>query len=161
VSGILARRDRRLLCVVGPCSIHDTEAALDYAARLSELSRAYRDRLLIVMRVYFEKPRTALGWRGLIVDPHLDGSYDIPRGIRLARELLIRINGMGLPAGSEILDPIIPQYTGELLSWASVGARTTESQTHREMASGLSMPVGFKNATDGDVQIAVNAIVAA
>ncbi len=161
VSGILARRDRRLLCVVGPCSIHDTEAALDYAARLSELSRAYRDRLLIVMRVYFEKPRTALGWRGLIVDPHLDGSYDIPRGIRLARELLIRINGMGLPAGSEILDPIIPQYTGEFLSWASVGARTTESQTHREMASGLSMPVGFKNATDGDVQIAVNAIVAA
>lgn len=161
VSAILTRRDRRMLAVVGPCSIHDTEAALDYAARLAALARKYQDRMLIIMRVYFEKPRTALGWRGLIVDPHMDGSYDIPRGVRLARELLIRINSMGLPAGSEILDPIIPQYTGELLSWASVGARTTESQTHREMASGLSMPVGFKNATDGDVQIAVNAIVAA
>lgn len=161
IAGILKKKDRRVLALVGPCSIHDIEAAIDYATRLSQLALKYRDRLCIVMRVYFEKPRTALGWRGLIVDPHMDDSYNIPHGIRLARDLLIRINAMGLPAGSEMLDPVIPQYIGELLSLASVGARTTESQTHREMASGLSMPVGFKNATDGDVQIAVNAIVSA
>jgi 3-deoxy-7-phosphoheptulonate synthase len=154
-------RDGRLLAVVGPCSIHDPEAALDYARRLAALAKRYADRLVVVMRVYFEKPRTALGWRGLIVDPGMDNSCDIPRGLRTARRLLLEINGLGLPAGSEMLDPIVPQYTAELLSWASIGARTTESQTHREMASGLSMPIGFKNATDGDVQIAINAIVSA
>lgn len=161
VADILARRDKRLLAVVGPCSIHDTDAAMDYAQRLAELSRKLSDRLFIVMRVYFEKPRTALGWRGLIVDPGLDGSYDIPRGLRSARRLLVQINGLGLPTGNEMLDPIVPQYLAELSSWASIGARTTESQTHREMASGLSMPIGFKNATDGDAQIAINAIVSA
>jgi len=161
VSDILNGRDGRLLAVVGPCSIHDPEAAVDYARRLSELSRKYGDRLQLVMRVYFEKPRTALGWRGLVVDPGMDDSYDIARGLRLARSLLVRINELGLPAGTEMLDPIVPQYTSELISWASIGARTTESQTHREMASGLSMPIGFKNATDGDVQIAVNGILSA
>lgn len=158
---IINGRDGRLLAIVGPCSIHDEEAALDYARRLSVLAERYADRLLIVMRVYFEKPRTALGWRGLVVDPGMDDSYDIARGLRTARRLLVAINGMGLPAGTEMLDPIVPQYTSELISWASIGARTTESQTHREMASGLSMPIGFKNATDGDVQIAVNGIVSA
>lgn len=158
---ILAGRDRRLLAVVGPCSIHDQESAMDYARRLAELSRRLGDRVFVVMRVYFEKPRTALGWRGLIVDPDLDGSYDIARGLRVARRILVDIAELNLPAGSEMLDPIVPQYTAELLSWASIGARTTESQTHREMASGLSMPVGFKNATDGDVQIAINGILSA
>lgn len=158
---VLNRRDGRLLVVVGPCSIHDVEAAMEYASRLSALSKKYSDRLLVVMRTYFEKPRTALGWRGLVVDPCMDDTYDIERGLRTARRLLIMINELGLPAGTEMLDPIVPQYTAELISWASIGARTTESQTHREMASGLSMPVGFKNATDGDVQIAVNAIVSA
>ncbi|HOJ98432.1 MAG TPA: 3-deoxy-7-phosphoheptulonate synthase [Termitinemataceae bacterium] len=161
ITNIIHGQDRRLLAIVGPCSIHDPEAALDYGRRLAELAKKYADRLCIVMRVYFEKPRTALGWRGLIVDPNMDDSYDIARGLRLARRLLVQLNDMGLPAGSEMLDPIIPQYIAELISWASIGARTTESQTHREMASGLSMPIGFKNATDGDVQIAINAIVAA
>ncbi len=161
VSDILNGRDGRLLAVVGPCSIHDPEAALDYARRLSALAEKYADRLQIVMRVYFEKPRTALGWRGLVVDPGMDDTYDIARGLRVARSLLVQINEMGLPAGSEMLDPIVPQYTSELISWASIGARTTESQTHREMASGLSMPIGFKNATDGDFQIAINAILSA
>ena len=159
VQRILRREDDRFLVVVGPCSIHDPESALDYAKRLAELRVKYQDRMCIVMRVYFEKPRTTVGWRGLIVDPGLDGTSDIGRGLKMARELLIAVNGLGLPAGSEMLDPIVPQYTSDLVSWASIGARTTESQTHREMASGLSMPVGFKNATDGDVQIAVNAIV--
>ncbi len=158
---IIAGRDNRLLAIVGPCSIYDPESAMDYARRLADLSKRLSDRLFVVMRVYFEKPRTALGWRGLIVDPALDGSYDIARGLRLARRLLVDISAMGLPAGSEMLDPIVPQYTAELTSWASIGARTTESQTHREMASGLSMPVGFKNATDGDVQIAINAMLSA
>lgn len=161
ITNILHGKDKRLLAIVGPCSIHDPEAALEYAQRLKVLSDQYRDRLCIVMRVYFEKPRTTLGWRGLLVDPAMDGSYDISRGLRIARRLLVEINDMGLPAGSEVLDPIVPQYIAELISWASIGARTTESQTHREMASGLSMPIGFKNATDGDVQIAINAIVSA
>jgi len=161
ITDILSGRDGRLLAVVGPCSIHDTESAEDYGRRLAELSRRYADRLFIVMRVYFEKPRTALGWRGLITDPGMDGSYDIARGLRAARQLLVRLNDLGISAGSEVLDPIIPQYIAELLSWASIGARTTESQTHRELASGLSMPIGFKNATDGDVQIAINAILSA
>jgi len=161
ITDILSGRDGRLLAVVGPCSIHNEEEALEYAAKLSALSKKVSDRLLIVMRVYFEKPRTTLGWRGLITDPNMDGSYDIARGLRISRRLLVAINDLGLPAGSEVLDPIIPQYIAELLSWASIGARTTESQTHREMASGLSMPIGFKNATDGDVQIAINAILSA
>jgi 3-deoxy-7-phosphoheptulonate synthase len=161
VQRILRREDDRFLVVVGPCSIHDPESALEYAKRLTELRTKYADRMCIVMRVYFEKPRTTVGWRGLIMDPGLDGTSDIKRGLRMAREILINVNELGLPTGSEMLDPIVPQYTSDLVSWASIGARTTESQTHREMASGLSMPVGFKNATDGDVQIAVNAIVSA
>jgi len=147
--------------VVGPCSIHAPAAALEYAGRLRQAAERFRDRLVIVMRVYFEKPRTTVGWRGLITDPYLDGSYNISGGLALARKLLVDITDMGLPCGTEMLDPIVPQYTSELTSWASIGARTTESQTHREMASGLSMPVGFKNATDGDAQIAINAIVSA
>jgi 3-deoxy-7-phosphoheptulonate synthase len=161
VQRILRREDDRFLVVVGPCSIHDPASALEYARRIAELRALYADRMCIVMRVYFEKPRTTVGWRGLIVDPGLDGTSDIARGLRQAREVLIGVNELGVPAGSEMLDPIVPQYTSDLVSWASIGARTTESQTHREMASGLSMPVGFKNATDGDVQIAVNAIVSA
>jgi len=159
VQRILRREDDRFLVIVGPCSIHEPDSALEYARRLAELRTKYADRMCIVMRVYFEKPRTTIGWRGLIVDPGIDGTSDISRGLKMARELLIQVNEIGLPAGSEMLDPIVPQYTSDLVSWASIGARTTESQTHREMASGLSMPVGFKNATDGDVQIAVNAIV--
>lgn len=158
---IFRREDSRFLLVVGPCSIHDTAQALDYASKLVELRKKYADKICIFMRVYFEKPRTALGWRGLIVDPGLDGTYDIQRGMKIARKLLVQINEMGLPCGSELLDPFVPQYTSELLSWASIGARTTESQVHREMASGLSMPVGFKNATDGDMQIAINGIISA
>ena len=158
VEDIIHQRDDRLLAVVGPCSIHDPEAALDYAARLQSLRERIQDKIYVVMRVYFEKPRTKLGWRGLILDPYLDGSYDVEEGLRRARKLLLDITHMGLPAGSELLDPIVPQYIDDLLSWASIGARTTESQTHREMASGLSMPVGFKNGTDGDVRTAVNAL---
>lgn len=161
ITDILSGRDGRLLVVVGPCSIHDVDAALEYGRKLSELAGKFADRLFVVMRVYFEKPRTALGWRGLITDPGMDDSYDIARGLRVARQLLVDLNDLGLPAGSEMLDPIIPQYIAELMSWASIGARTTESQTHREMASGLSMPIGFKNATDGDIQIAINAILSA
>ena len=158
---ILNGRDGRLLCVVGPCSIHDPEAALDYTGRLVELSRRLKERLFIVMRVYFEKPRTTVGWKGLINDPHMDDSCDMQEGLRIARRLLLDINRLGLPAGTEMLDPITPQYIADLISWAAIGARTTESQTHREMASGLSMPVGFKNTTEGNLQIAVNAIESA
>ncbi|HKL85728.1 MAG TPA: 3-deoxy-7-phosphoheptulonate synthase [Treponemataceae bacterium] len=159
IQKILRREDDRFLVLVGPCSIHETSAALEYARRLAALREKYADRMCIVMRVYFEKPRTTVGWRGLILDPGLDGTADISRGLKMAREFLVQVNELGLPAGSEMLDPIVPQYTADLVSWASIGARTTESQTHREMASGLSMPVGFKNSTDGDVQIAVNAIL--
>jgi 3-deoxy-7-phosphoheptulonate synthase len=158
VESVIAGRDPRMVAVVGPCSIHDPEAAIEYAARLKALHDELHDRIYIIMRVYFEKPRTRLGWRGLILDPHLDGSYDIQAGLRAARRLLCEITDMGLPAGSEMLDPIVPQFTSDLVSWASIGARTTESQTHREMASGLSMPVGFKNGTDGSVEVAVNAL---
>jgi 3-deoxy-7-phosphoheptulonate synthase len=158
IQRILGGEDSRLLAVVGPCSIHDPEVGYDYARRLAELSKRVGEQLFVVMRVYFEKPRTRLGWRGLILDPALDGSYDIPRGLRTAREVLLRINEMGVPAGSEMLDPLVPQYIADLLAWASIGARTTESQTHREMAGGLSMPVGFKNGTDGSVEPAVNAM---
>jgi 3-deoxy-7-phosphoheptulonate synthase len=161
VQRILSGSDNRMLCVVGPCSIHDPVAALDYAQRLLGLRRALADRLFIVMRVYFEKPRTTIGWKGLINDPYMDDSCEVEAGLGIARRLLIDINRMGLAAGTELLDPITPQYIADLISWAAIGARTTESQTHREMASGLSMPVGFKNSTDGNLQVAVNAVQSA
>ena len=151
----------RLLVVIGPCSIHDPEAAVEYAARLALERGKYAAELEIVMRVYFEKPRTTVGWKGLINDPHLDGSFCINEGLRIARDLLLRINRLGVPAGSEFLDTISPQYIGDLISWGAIGARTTESQVHRELASGLSAPIGFKNGTDGSVKIAVDAILAA
>ncbi|TVR68911.1 MAG: 3-deoxy-7-phosphoheptulonate synthase [Spirochaetaceae bacterium] len=158
IAAILAERDPRLLVVVGPCSIHDPRSALEYAQRLAAFQPEVEDVFLLVMRVYFEKPRTALGWRGLILDPNLDGSYDIDLGLHTAREILLNITSLGVPAGSEMLDPIVPQYIDDLVSWASIGARTTESQTHREMASGLSMAVGFKNGTDGSIETAINAM---
>jgi 3-deoxy-7-phosphoheptulonate synthase len=152
---------RRMVMIVGPCSIHDPDAACEYASRLRAVAERTRDSLLILMRTYFEKPRTTVGWKGLINDPHLDGSCDIATGLQRAREIMLRINEMGVPCASEALDPITPQYISDLLSWASVGARTTESQTHREMASGLSMPVGFKNGTDGGLEVARNAFISA
>ncbi|BAO79911.1 3-deoxy-D-arabino-heptulosonate 7-phosphate synthase [Serpentinimonas raichei] len=158
---ILQGQDDRLLVVIGPCSIHDPAAALDYARRLQPLREQHRDTLEIVMRVYFEKPRTTVGWKGLINDPYLDGSFRIDEGLRIARQLLIEINRLGLPAGSEFLDVISPQYIGDLISWGAIGARTTESQVHRELASGLSAPIGFKNGTDGNIRIASDAILAA
>ncbi len=158
ISGILKQTDPRLLVVVGPCSIHDPRVALEYASRLNVLRKEIEDQFCIVMRVYFEKPRTTVGWKGLIYDPHLNGSDDIQTGLRQARELLLQITGMGLPAATEFLDPVVPQYIADLVSWAAIGARTTESQTHRQMASGLSMPVGFKNGTDGSLQIAIDAM---
>ncbi|MEM8494004.1 MAG: 3-deoxy-7-phosphoheptulonate synthase [Planctomycetota bacterium] len=161
IENILTRNDDRFLVVVGPCSIHDPAAALEYAQRLAELAKQVADRMLIVMRVYFEKPRTTVGWKGLINDPNLDGTFDIARGLRLARRLLLQVNELGLPAGTEFRDPITPQYLDDLIAWAAIGARTTESQTHRQMASGLSMPVGFKNATTGDVQVALDAMQSA
>jgi 3-deoxy-7-phosphoheptulonate synthase len=161
IRAILSGADPRLLCLVGPCSIHDPAAALDYAERLAWLRSAVEQRLFLVMRVYFEKPRTTVGWKGLINDPHMDDSCDMEEGLRIARRLLTDINRLGLPTGTEMLDPITPQYIADLVSWAAIGARTTESQTHREMASGLSMPVGFKNTTEGNLQVAVNAIESA
>lgn len=161
VTRILQQNDPRLLVVVGPCSIHDVEGAREYAGRLFKLREELAGQFEIVMRVYFEKPRTTIGWKGLINDPHLDGSYDIDTGLKKARRLLLDLTEMGLPAATEFLDPIIPQYTADLITWAAVGARTTESQTHREMASGLSMPVGFKNGTDGSLQIALDAMQSA
>lgn len=158
VQNIIDGKDRRLLAIVGPCSIHDEKAAYDYAYKLKELSDKLSDKFLFVMRVYFEKPRTTIGWRGLVIDPHLNGSFDINLGLHKAREIMLRISEIGLPIGSEILDPIIPQYISDLISWASIGARTTESQVHREISSGLSMPVGFKNSTDGQFHKALNAI---
>ena len=157
---ILNQEDPRVLVVIGPCSIHDEKSALEYATRLSKLQKEYADRMEIVMRVYFEKPRTTIGWKGLINDPHLDGSQDIETGLKVARRLLMQINGMDLPAATEFLDPIVPQYIADLITWAAIGARTTESQTHREMASGLSMPVGLKNSTDGSLQVAIDAMAA-
>lgn len=153
--------DKRLLLVVGPCSIHDVAAGRDYAERLAALARQVADRMLIVMRVYFEKPRTTVGWKGLIMDPHLDGSHDIAAGLRLARTFLRDTLDLGLPTATELLDPITPQYIADLVCWSAIGARTAESQTHRQMASGLSMPLGFKNGTDGSIQTAINAIRAA
>jgi 3-deoxy-7-phosphoheptulonate synthase len=161
VGGVLGGRDARLVVVVGPCSIHDTGAALEYAERLSRLAERYADHLILVMRTYFEKPRTSVGWKGLINDPDLDESYHINKGLRLARTLLLDINDLGLPTASEFLDTQIPQHIADLTSWVAIGARTTESQVHRELASGLSMPVGFKNGTDGGVKTAVDAVLAA
>ncbi|MBV8924781.1 MAG: 3-deoxy-7-phosphoheptulonate synthase [Bradyrhizobium sp.] len=161
IHAILNGADDRLLVVVGPCSIHDPAAAIDYATRLAALRERLADRLEIVMRVYFEKPRTIVGWKGLINDPDLDGSFDINKGLRLARNVLSAVNNLGLPAGAEFLDMTTPQYLADLVAWAAIGARTTESQIHRELASGLSCPVGFKNGTDGDVRIAAEAVKSA
>ena len=161
VRQVLNGADSRFMVIVGPCSIHDGEAALEYAERLYRCSRELTDRLLVIMRVYFEKPRTTTGWKGLIYDPYLDNSFDIEAGLRQARRLLLSLAEMGIHAGTEFLDPIVPQYLADLVSWATIGARTTESQTHRQMASGLRMPVGFKNGTDGNVQVAIDAVVSA
>lgn len=161
VGEILDRSDDRLLAVVGPCSVHDTEAALDYAGRLAAAARERGDDLLVAMRVYFEKPRTTTGWKGLINDPYLDGSCDVNAGLRMARKLLLQVLDLGLPVGCEFLDPITPQYISDTVAWGAIGARTTESQIHRQLGSGLSMPIGFKNRTDGDVQVAVDACRAA
>jgi 3-deoxy-7-phosphoheptulonate synthase len=158
VRAILERRDPRLFVVVGPCSIHDVAAAREYASRLKKLSTQVESTLLLIMRVYFEKPRTTVGWKGLINDPDMDDSFHIEKGISIARELLLHIADLGLPAGTEALDPIMPQYLSELITWTAIGARTTESQTHREMASGLSTPVGFKNGTDGALATSINAL---
>jgi len=161
IRDILFGKDDRFLLIIGPCSIHDPEACMDYARRLKALADEVRDRILVVMRVYFEKPRTSLGWKGLIMDPHLDGSHDIPEGLHMARGILRQILDLGLPTATEFLDPITPQYIADLVAWSAIGARTSESQTHRQMASGLSMPLGFKNDTHGDLTPAINAIRAA
>src|SRR5829696_5167709 len=161
VVDVLGRADDRLMVIVGPCSVHDVDAALDYAGRLAQAAERHADDLLVVMRVYFEKPRTSIGWKGLINDPHLDGSGDVNAGLRVARTLLLQILDTGLPIGCEFLDPITPQYISDAVAWGAIGARTTESQIHRQLGSGLSMPIGFKNRTDGDVQVAVDAVRAA
>lgn len=158
---LMFTNDKRFLLVVGPCSIHDLAAGREYAQRLAKLAAEVSDRVMIVMRVYFEKPRTTVGWKGLIMDPHLDGTYDIAAGLRVARQFLREVLDLGLPTATELLDPITPQYIADLICWSAIGARTTESQTHRQMASGLSMPLGFKNGTDGSIQTAINAIKAA
>ncbi|MCH7705742.1 MAG: 3-deoxy-7-phosphoheptulonate synthase [Chloroflexi bacterium] len=161
IADILAGRDDRLLVIAGPCSIHDTGAGLEYAGRLKELADRFQDRLLVAMRVYFEKPRTTVGWKGLVYDPYLRGGIDISEGLHMAREFLLKVAEMGLLATTEFLDPITPQYLADLIAWAAIGARTSESQTHRQMASGLSMPVGFKNGTGNSIQLAVDAVVSA
>lgn len=161
IADIIHQRDPRLLVVCGPCSIHDVDAAIEYGERLKVLAEELSDSLYIVMRVYFEKPRTTVGWKGLISDPFMDGSFEMEKGLHIARDLLTNLVNMGLPLATEALDPNNPQYLGDLFSWSAIGARTTESQTHREMASGLSMPVGFKNGTDGSLSTAINALKAA
>ena len=161
IADLVHGRDKRLLLIIGPCSIHDPEAALEYARKILPLRKKYEKELMIVMRVYFEKPRTTVGWKGLINDPHLDGTFDINFGLRQARRLLLALNDMGMPASTEFLDMITPQYYADLIAWGAIGARTTESQVHRELASGLSCPVGFKNGTDGNLKIAIDAIGAA
>lgn len=161
IANIIHKKDKRLLLVVGPCSIHDPKAVMEYARKLKILADEVKDTVYVVMRVYFEKPRTTVGWKGLINDPHLDGSFNVEYGLQLARKLLIDLVELGLPLATEALDPISPQYMAELFSWSAIGARTTESQTHREMASGLSMSVGFKNGTDGSLATAINALKAA
>ncbi len=158
---ILRGEDRRMIAIVGPCSIHNRDAAIEYAEKLSPLAEKVRDRIVVVMRVYFEKPRTTVGWKGLINDPHLDGTFDMMGGLRLAREILLDVTKAGLPVATEMLEPITPQYIADLVTLASIGARTTESPTHRQMASGLSMPVGFKNSTEGSLEVAINAMEAA
>ncbi len=158
IRNILDRKDHRLIVVVGPCSVHDTKAAIEYAERLAAFSETVKDQLLIVMRVYFEKPRTTVGWKGLINDPYLDGTFQIEKGMSIGRELMLKVNELGLPIANEALDPISPQYMQDLIAWSAIGARTTESQTHREMASGLSVPIGFKNGTDGSLGVAINAL---
>ena len=158
---ILSGEDERLCVIVGPCSIHDADAAMEYARRLRVVADEVRDELLVLMRVYFEKPRTTVGWKGLIYDPHLDGTRDLASGLLLARQVLVGVNALGVPAATEFLDPFMPQYLADVVSWAAIGARTAESQTHRQMASGLSMPVGFKNGTGGSTQLAVDGVLAA
>lgn len=161
IENILVNKDKRKMVIVGPCSLHDCDATLEYVEKLKHLQQRVEDKVLIIMRTYFEKPRTTIGWKGMIYDPHLDNSYDIESGLRQARRLLLSIAEIGLPVATEFLDPIVPQYLADLVSWAAIGARTTESQIHRQMASGLSMPVGFKNSTDGNLNTAVDAIKAA
>jgi len=161
VEDILTGNDKRLIAIVGPCSIHDTGMALEYARKLRVVAEEVRDRIVVVMRVYFEKPRTTIGWKGLINDPHMNDTFDIATGLRKARQILLEINNVGLPAATEMLEPITPQYIADLITVASIGARTTESPTHRQMASGLSMPVGFKNSTEGSLEVAINAMKAA
>ncbi|NMP17303.1 3-deoxy-7-phosphoheptulonate synthase [Thalassotalea sp. Y01] len=161
IANIIHKQDHRLLVISGPCSVHDVDAAKEYGRKLKELHDKYQDSLYIVMRVYFEKPRTTVGWKGLINDPNMDGSFDVTNGLETARELLIYLTELGLPLATEALDPISPQYMAELFSWSAIGARTTESQTHREMASGLSMPIGFKNGTNGSLDVAINAMQSA
>ncbi len=158
IRNILDRKDKRLMVVVGPCSVHDTTAAIEYAERLAKFSKTVEDQLFIVMRVYFEKPRTTVGWKGLINDPYLDGTFQVEKGMAIGRQLMLKINQLGLPIANEALDPISPQYMQDLIAWSAIGARTTESQTHREMASGLSVPIGFKNGTDGSLGVAINAL---
>jgi len=161
IKKIIDKVDNRLIAIVGPCSVHNYDEAIEYAKMLSGLQKKVEEKIFIVMRVYFEKPRTTVGWKGMILDPYMDGSCDIEEGLRLSRKLLIEINNLGLPCATEALDPIVPQYNSDLISWAAIGARTTESQTHREMSSGLSMPVGFKNGTDGSIGTAIDALIAA
>jgi 3-deoxy-7-phosphoheptulonate synthase len=161
IENIISGKDKRVLAIVGPCSIHDHEEAIEYALKLKSIQKKIEDKLFLMMRVYFEKPRTTIGWKGLINDPDMDESNNVPKGLRVARKLLIDIAQLNIPAASEVLDPITPQYISDLVSWAAVGARTTESQTHREMASGLSMPVGFKNGTDGNLDVAIAALQSA
>ncbi|MSP78762.1 MAG: 3-deoxy-7-phosphoheptulonate synthase [Dehalococcoidia bacterium] len=160
IADIMSGKDKRMLVIVGPCSIHDLKAGTEYANRLKELARRYEDQMLVSMRVYFEKPRTTVGWKGMVYDPHMNSTYDITTGLRMAREFLLNVGAMGLAAATEFVDPITPQYIADLVSWGAIGARTAESQTHREMASGLSMPIGFKNGTGGSVQLAVDGVVA-
>ena len=161
IQDILVNKDRRRIIITGPCSLHDSKATLDYAERLKKLQDQLADTTLLVMRAYFEKPRTTLGWKGMLYDPHLDGSYDIEDGLKQSRQILLDIAEMGLPAATELLDPIVPQFLADLIAWAAIGARTSESQIHRQMASGLSMPIGFKNSTDGNLSVAMDAVGAA
>ena len=160
IQKIISGEDKRLLLLVGPCSIHDTKAGIEYAKKLKKLSEDVKENILIVMRVYFEKPRTTIGWKGLINDPDLNGTFNIPKGIYMARQFLSEVTDIGLPTATEFLDPFTPQYIGDLVSWGAIGARTAESQTHRQMASGLSMPIGFKNGTGGSVQLAIDGMIA-
>ncbi|QEN03483.1 3-deoxy-7-phosphoheptulonate synthase [Thiospirochaeta perfilievii] len=160
IKKILDKEDSRIIAIVGPCSVHDYNCAMEYAKELKKLQDRYKEKIVVVMRVYFEKPRTTVGWKGMILDPYMDGSCDIEEGLRRGRKLLADINNLGLPCATEALDPIVPQYNSDLISWAAIGARTTESQTHREMSSGLSMPVGFKNGTDGSIKTAIDALIA-